>query len=264
VFEEELTFTHALADEAAEIGLGYFRREGLQIARKADRTLVTAADTAIEVALRERIETAFPGDGIIGEEGGGDHDPAGRVWVVDPVDSTANFARGIQIWATLIALRIDDEGVLGVVSAPALGERYAASRDAGATLNGEPIHVSEVGEIAEAHVLFQELNTLFGGPYRDAALKLNADCWRPRGFGDFWAHTLVARGSAEVMLEPRLAIWDLAAPQVVIEEAGGRCTTFEGGPLGHLRSMVATNGLLHDEVLARLATASVEEAGPPR
>ena len=140
-----------------------------------------------------------------------------------------------------------------MVSAPALDERYAAVRGEGATLNGRPIHVSEVATIEDAHVLLQELNTLFGGPYRDATLGLVAECWRPRGFGDFWAHVLVARGSAEVMLEPRLAIWDLAAPQVVIDEAGGRSTTFEGGPLEHLGSMLATNGVLHDEVLARLA-----------
>ena len=120
-------------------------------------------------------------------------------------------------------------------------------------MNDSTIHVSEVAEVRDAHVLFQELDTLLGGPYSAATQALIADCWRPRGFGDFWAHMLVARGSAEVMLEPRLATWDLAAPQVVIEEAGGRCSTFDGGPLGHGRSMLATNGLLHDPVLVRLA-----------
>ena len=252
MFEQELAFALEMAEEAAGIGLGYFRGDGLEVRHKTDRTLVTAADMAIERRVRERIDEAFPYDRIIGEEEGGDHDAAGRVWIVDPVDSTANFARGIQIWATLIALRIDGEGVLGVVSAPALDEHYSAVRGGGATLNGAPIHVSQVDRIDDAHVLFQELNVLLGGPFREAALALNAACWRPRGFGDFWAHMLVARGSAEVMLEPRLAIWDFAAPQIVIEEAGGRCSTFEGGPLEHVGSMLATNGVLHDEVLARL------------
>ncbi len=253
MFEEEFAFADTLADEAAEIGLAHFRREGLEVRHKTDRTLVTAADIAVERAIRERLEVAYPQDRIIGEEEGGDHDQTGRVWIVDPIDSTANFARGIQVWATLIALRVDGEGVLGLVSAPALGERYAARRGAGATLNGEPIHVSQVDQIADAHVLLQEIDTLMGGRYKDAVLGLVADCWRPRGFGDFWAHVLVARGSAEVMIEPHLAIWDLAAPQVVVEEAGGRCTTFDGGPLEHLGSMLATNGDLHDEVLRRLA-----------
>jgi histidinol-phosphatase len=255
MFDHEMAFAMGVADEAAEIGLDYFSRERLEIQRKTDRTLVTAADLAIERAVRERIEEAFPADRIIGEEEGGEHIHEGRVWIVDPVDSTANFARGIQIWATLIALRIDGEGVLGIVSAPALGERYTAVRGEGAHLNGRPIHVSEVDRIEDAHLLLQEQNTLFGGRHRDATLGLVADCWRPRGFGDFWSHVLVARGSAEVMLEPRLAIWDLAAPQVVVEEAGGRCTTFEGGPLQHNGSMLATNGRLHDEVLARLAAS---------
>ncbi|HEX6400162.1 MAG TPA: inositol monophosphatase family protein, partial [Actinomycetota bacterium] len=244
MYEEELAFANDLADDAARIGLEHFRRDGLEIRKKVDRTLVTAADTAIERMARERIEVAFPEDRIIGEEEGGDHDPAGRVWIVDPVDSTANFARGVQIWATLIALRVDGRGVLGIVSAPALEERYVGVAGGGATLNGEPIHVSGVDRIEDAHVLLQEQDRLFGGAYKEATLGLVAECWRTRGFGDFWAHVLVARGSAEVMLEPKLAIWDLSAPQVVIEEAGGRCTTFEGGPLEHGGSMLATNGAL--------------------
>ena len=241
------------ADRAAEIAMGLFRGDGLEVRRKADMTLVTQADTSVERMLREQIAAAFPDDEILGEEEGGSHDPSGRVWIVDPIDGTANFARGVQVWATLIALQIDGEGVLGVVDAPALGERYVAVRGGGATLNGSPIHVSDVAHLRDAHVLLQELQNLLAGPYSTATQALIADCWRPRGFGDFWAHMLVARGSAEVMLEPQLATWDLAAPQVVLEEAGGRCTTFEGGPLGHDRSMLATNGLVHDEVLARLA-----------
>ena len=253
MYEHERASAIGWADRAAEIAMGLFRGDGLEVRHKADMTLVTQADTSVERMLRDQIEAAFPEDAILGEEEGGTHDPSGRVWIVDPIDGTANFARGVQVWATLIALQIDGRGVVGVVNAPALGERYVAVRGEGATMNGSPIHVSAVAEVGDAHVLFQELDTLLEGPYSAAAQALIADCWRPRGFGDFWAHMLVARGSAEAMLEPRLATWDLAAPQVVIEEAGGRCTTFEGGPLGHERSMLATNGLVHDAVLARLA-----------
>jgi len=262
-FDDELAFAHELADTAAHIGLGYFRGGGVEVTLKPDRTLLTQADTAIERTLRERLAHAFGGDRIIGEEEGGDHDPTGRVWIVDPIDATANFARGIQVWATLIAFRVDGVGEVGIVSAPALGERYAAVRGEGATLNGAAIAVSDVASIGEAHVLFQELEKLLGGEHRDAAMGLIADCWRPRGFGDFWAHMLVARGSAEVMVEPSLAIWDLAAPQVVIEAAGGRCTTFDGGPLRHGGTMLATNGLLHDELLSRLAPGGPAQGRGP-
>lgn len=254
MYDREVAFANELADRAAETAQGFFRNELLEIRRKADTSFVTQADTSVERMAREAIVAAFPGDAILGEEEGGSHDPVGRLWIIDPIDSTANFARGIQAWATLIALQIDGIGVLGVVSAPAMGERYVAVRHEGATLNGEPIHVSGVEDVAEAHVLLQEMDTLFAGPYAQATLTLVQECWRPRGFGDWWAHMLVARGSADVMLEPNLAAWDLAAPQVVIEEAGGRCSTFEGGPIGHENSMLVTNGLLHDEILRRLAT----------
>jgi histidinol-phosphatase len=254
VYDRELAFANELADLAAETALRFFRSDALEIRRKPDTSLVTQADTSVERAIRDAISTSFPEDAMLGEEEGGTHEPTGRRWIVDPIDSTANFARGIQAWATLIALQVNGVGVLGVVSAPAMAERYVAVRHEGAALNGEPIHVSGVEAVADAHVLLQEMNTLFAGPYAAATLALVQECWRPRGFGDWWAHMLVARGSADVMLEPNLAAWDLAAPQVVVEEAGGRCTTFEGGPIGHQNSMLVTNGLLHDEILRRLAT----------
>lgn len=253
MYEEELAFAHQLADRAAGIGLGMFRRAGLQVERKPDRTLVTEADLAVEGMIRREIAAAYPDDGILGEEEGGTHEPQGRVWVIDPIDATANFARGVPIWAVLIALRVHGASVVGVAEAPALGERYAAAREQGATLNGTPIHVSGVDEIGQAHVLLAEMKTLLGGPDADAVRGLVDDSWRDRGFGDFWAHMLVAKGSAEVMLEPHLSLWDFAAPQVIVEEAGGRMTTFAGDPPVHGGTVVTTNGALHDEVLRRLA-----------
>jgi histidinol-phosphatase len=255
VYEHERAFALGLAERAADVAMGLFRGDGLEVRRKADLTIVTQADTSIERMLRERIEDAFPEDHILGEEEGGSHDPSGRVWIVDPIDGTANFARGIQVWATLIALQVDGDGVLGVASAPALGERYVAVTGDGATLNGSPIRVSDVAEISDAQLVLQEFRDTLAGPHREAVQRLINDAWRCRGFGDFWGHTLVARGSAEVVLESALSIWDYAAIEVVIREAGGRASTFDGEPLRHGGSMLTTNGALHDAVLARL-TAS--------
>jgi histidinol-phosphatase len=253
VYEHERAFSLGLADRAADVAMGLFRGDGLEVRRKADLTLVTQADMSIERKIREQIARAFPDDRILGEEEGGSHDPSGRVWIVDPIDGTANYARGVQVWATLIALQVDGEGVLGLASAPALGERYVAVAGGGATLNDVPIRVSTVSSLADTHLLLQEFRELLTGPDREAVLGLVAESWRGRGFGDFWAHTLVARGSAEVVLEPALSVWDYAAIEVIVREAGGRVSTFDGGPLRHGGSMLTTNGLVHDEVLARLA-----------
>jgi histidinol-phosphatase len=255
MFERELQFAHAVADDAAALGMGSFRDAALEIRRKADTSLVTDADLAIEAMVRERIAATFPDDRILGEEEGGSHDPAGRVWIVDPIDATANFARGIPVWGTLLALQIDGEGMMGIASAPALGERYAAVRGEGATMDGAPVHVSDVSSLADAQVLFAELRDM-APALREAVLETLDRAWRDRSFGDFWAHMLVARGAAEVMIEPDLAIWDYAALQVIVEEAGGRMTTFGGGPPVHGGSVLTTNGALHEELLGRLAGTS--------
>ena len=253
MFEHEMAIARGLADRAGEIAMGLFRGAGLEVRLKADLSMVTVADTSIEAMIREQLNVAFPDDRVVGEEGGGEAGVQGRVWIVDPIDGTSNFARGVPAWGTLIALQQDGEGVLGICDMPALGERYAAVRGEGATCNGRPIRVSEIAGIAQAHLIYAEMKDLLEGPYREPVLGMIADCWRDRGFGDCWAHTLVARGAAEVMLEPALSLWDFAALQVIIEEAGGRMTTFDGGPPVHGGSVVSSNGVLHDQVLARLA-----------
>ena len=248
-----MAIAHGLADRAGEIAMGLFRSEGLEVRLKADLSMVTRADTSIEAMVREQLAVAFPDDRVFGEEQGGDAHGDGRVWIVDPIDGTSNFARGVPVWGTLIALHQDDEGVVGICNMPALGERYAAVRNEGATCNGRPIRVSTIARIADAHLLYAEMKELLGGPYREPVLAMVADCWRDRGFGDCWAHAFIARGSAEVMLEPELSLWDYAAMQVIVQEAGGRMTTFDGGPPVHGGSIVSSNGVLHDEVLTRLA-----------
>jgi histidinol-phosphatase len=253
VLGAELAFAHELADEAGQIAMSFFRGT-FEVRHKADHTPVTDVDVAIEAMIRERVHERFPADAVLGEEGGletgGD-----RRWVVDPIDGTRNFADGVQIWANLIALAVADRPILGLVNAPALGERYAAASGGGATLNGETIEASRADRIGRSFVCFGEIDELLAGPHAGAVLELLQDSRRNRGFGDFWGHMLVARGSVDVMLEPALATWDFAAVQVVVEEAGGRMTTFDGGPLVHGGSVLTTNGVLHDELVARLSEA---------
>jgi histidinol-phosphatase len=250
VFEAEVGFANEVADRAAEIALGFFRGT-FEVSIKADASPVTEADLAIEAMFRELVEARFPDDAVIGEEGGAGAG-AERVWVIDPIDGTKNFADGVPIWATLLALQEGGRGVLGVASAPALGERYEAVAGGGARCNGRPIHVSERASLADAFLLYSSVETWLEGRHRRAFEDLVRDTRRNRGFGDFWSHVLVAWGIADVMAEPELAIWDWAALKVIVEEAGGRLTTFEGEEPTHGSSVLTTNGRLHDEVVARL------------
>jgi histidinol-phosphatase len=249
-FDEELAFAHELADLAGEIGLAYFRGS-FEVTIKPDRTPVTEADLSIESAIRDAVERRYPGDSILGEEGGL-RGEGRRRWIVDPIDGTKNFADGVQIWSNLIALAVDDEPVLGVVNLPALGERYDASRGGGARMNGAPIHVSRANRVPHSFVVFAGMGDWLSGPYAAGVQHMVSDARRDRGFGDAWGHCLVARGSADVMLELELATWDFAALQVIVEEAGGRISQFDGAPLVHGGSVLTTNGSLHEEIVARL------------
>ena len=250
MYEEELAFANELADRAGEIGLSYFGGS-FETRLKPDRTPVTDADLEIEAAIREAVHAHFPGDGVLGEEGGLDGGSARR-WIVDPIDGTKNFADGIQIWSNLIAFAVEGEPMVGVVNFPSLDERYEASSGGGARLNGEPIHVSRADRISRSFVVFAGMEDWLDGPYATGVGGLIREARRNRGFGDAWGHCLVARGSADVMMELELATWDWAALQVLIDEAGGRITQFDGSPLVHGGTVLATNGVLHDEVLARL------------
>lgn len=256
---DELDLARELADIADEISIDYFSKD-LEISMKDDGTLVTIADREIETALRRRISEAFPNHGILGEEHGLEGDRDAPIWVLDPIDGTNNFAWGIPIYATLIALRVEARTVVGIASAPALNERYEGARGDGARMNGMQISVSQVSTIEEARVCY--------GSYRGIAAAGLGDMWvdilkrakRERGFGDFWGHMLVARGAEEVMVEPSLAIWDVAALEVIVEEAGGRITGFSGAPYPESRlwgpegdgSCLTTNGLLHDQLVGAL------------
>jgi histidinol-phosphatase len=253
VYEDELRFAGELADRADGISTSYFRGS-FRVSRKDDGTPVTDADLAVEEALRAELSKRFPGDSVLGEEHGLEGG-SGRTWVLDPIDGTKNFAARIQIWGTLIALIDEGQPVVGVVSAPVLRERYAAARGGGATLNREPISVSAVSELPDAFLTWGTLSWPGEGLER-AFHRLAAEAGRTRAFGDFWGHMLVARGAAEAMFEHELHVWDWAALKVIVEEAGGRVTQFDGSPPAHDGSVLTSNGEIHDLLVARLSRSS--------
>ena len=237
----ELAFALELADLADSLSLPRFRALDLRIETKPDLTPVTDADRTVERALRERIAASRPGEGVSGEEEG---DDGGAVrWVVDPIDGTKNFSRGVPVWATLIALEREDESVCGVISAPALGHRWWAARGEGAFRDGQRIHVSGVARLADASV-----SLTYG---RDLATAERAT-WHARSLGDFWQHALVSEGSLDAAVDARLSPWDYAALVPILEEAGGRVTALDGGRPRPREQVVSSNGLLHEEVLALL------------
>jgi histidinol-phosphatase len=242
-----------LADLADAMTLARFRDVDLVVSTKPDLTPVTEADRSVEQALRERIAVARPGHGVLGEEFGAAGAGAWR-WVIDPIDGTKNYVRGIPIWATCIALQHDGEATVGVVSAPALGRRWWAARGAGAFADGQPIRVSAVAEVPDAQLSYDSVPGFEDHGLGERFLALARRCWRTRGLGDFWSHVLVAEGAVDIAVEPEVALWDVAALQVIVEEAGGRFTDLAGAARPDGGSAVSTNGLLHDEVLRQLRT----------
>ncbi len=252
-----LALAQAACDEADTIARGAFRRD-LDITTKPDRTFVTQADTAIERAIRARIGAAYPDHGLVGEEYGTQAGEAHTRWYIDPIDGTHNFIRGVPLFGTLLAVERDGELQAAVISAPALRERWWARRGGGAWAQGadDPaprrIRVSRVAELADAQVLYGSGHDLEASGLAPGFGALLGEVWRERGFGDFWGYALLAEGAAEAMVEVDLSAWDAAAPTVLIEEAGGRVTDFGGQRAIDSGSFLATNGLLHDEVLARL------------
>ena len=249
---DDLGLALRLADLADSITLPLFRAEGLCVETKADATPVTEADLRTEEALRQALLRERPGQAVAGEELGSQGDSEWR-WILDPIDGTRNYARGVPVWATLIALRRLDEPVCAVVSAPALGRRWWASRGAGAFAAGpRRLHVSSVARLAEAYLSTTEARDLDARGYGDGYRAIERSCRQVRAFGDFWSHMLVAEGVIDIGLEPVAAPWDIAAPQLIVEEAGGRFSDLTGMRRIDGGDALTSNGLLHDEVLARL------------
>jgi histidinol-phosphatase len=253
-YRDDLALALDLADLADRITMPRFRAADLVIETKPDLTPVTEADRAVEIAVVEVLAAKRPGDALVGEEFGiaGGDGANGRRWIVDPIDGTKNFVRGVPVWATLIALESAHDVVVGVASAPALGRRWWAARSLGAYADSTPIRVSKVASLGDAQLSYSSLSgwELRGGV--EKLVHLAERCWRTRAFGDFWSHLLVAEGSVDVGLDPEVTLWDLAALKVIVEEAGGRFTDLSGKATPGGGSAVSTNGILHDEVLERL------------
>ena len=274
---DDLALAHALADLADAITLDRYQAQDLVITTKPDNTPVTDADRAVETAIREALATHRQSDGLVGEEFGSDKGSSGRYWVIDPIDGTKNFMRGVPTWATLIALvEVDaagsEEVVVGIASAPALTRRWAAAKGHGATVrfnsgnsdfvdsesddestegvSEKKISVSKISSLTDASISYSDF--VGWGDRLEPFQKMLAAAWRTRGIGDFWSHMLVAEGAVDVAIEPSLALWDMAALDIIVREAGGSFTNTAGhsGPFGG--SGVSTNGILHNEVIKGL------------
>lgn len=249
---EWLPFLVEIADRADEIALRLFRSADLHVEEKADRSLVSAADQEIEAAARKLLAERHPELGILGEELG---ELAGRAdarLVIDPIDATFNFVRGVPVFATLLAIEQAGEVIAGFVSAPALVTRWSAARGAGAFEGRRRLRVSGVHELSHAQLFHGSLAGYEGVRTPAGLAGLARLTHRQRGFGDFWQHCLVAAGAGEIAVDPIVRPWDIAALQVVVEEAGGRATALSGERSIYAGSLVSSNGLLHDAALARL------------
>jgi histidinol-phosphatase len=260
-YSDDLSLAHVLADTADKISMDRFRALDLKVESKPDLTPVSDADQAVERALRSTLGRTRPRDSVLGEEFGVSEAAAGpghRQWVIDPIDGTKNYIRGVPIWATLIALMEGDQPVVGLVSAPALGRRWWAALGHGAfagrhTAAATPIRVSGVRRIGDASFCYSSLHGWEETNRLDPVLDLIRQSWRSRAYGDFYGYMLVAEGAVDVMVEPELSLWDVAALIPIVTEAGGSFTDLTGQPGPAGGSAVATNGKLHEEVLTRLS-----------
>lgn len=250
-YSEELELALSLADESRRILRGHFGSQ-LQVEWKGDNTPVTKADREVEETLRSRFAKATPDYGIIGEEFGREPGLIDREWIVDPIDGTKAFIHHVPLFGTLIALLEKGEPVLGVIDLPILGERMQATRGGGCFRNGQPCRVSEVGMVEEALLLDGSITTMERLGHGPAWAALRQKARLHRGWGDCYGHFLVASGAAEVMADPVVEIWDIAPLGVILPEAGGRFTSFQGRDSIRDRSGLSTNGRLHDVVLNAL------------
>jgi histidinol-phosphatase len=258
--QDDVALALRLADQADAVTMERFGALDLHIDTKPDLTPVTDADRSVESALRDTLSAERPGDAVLGEEFGGTAVFTGRQWVIDPIDGTKNFVRRVPVWATLIAVLDDGVPVAGVVSAPALQRRWWAGAGEGAFVSfaGEPprrVSVSSVADIESASLSFSSLSGWAELGLRGRFIELTDTVWRVRAYGDFLSYCLLAEGAVDIAAEPEVSLWDLAALDIVVREAGGAFTDLAGTPGPHGGSAVATNGLLHEAILHRLNDA---------
>jgi histidinol-phosphatase len=263
---DDLRLAHLLADDADSITMSRFKALDLHVTAKPDLTPVTDADTAVEDVLRKTLGRARPRDAVHGEERS-DTGWGPRRWVIDPIDGTKNFVRGVPVWATLIALMINDEVAVGVVSAPALQRRWWASLGAGAfvgksLMSASPCRVSDVAQIADASLSYASIGGWVEAGLGQPFVDLLRTCWRTRAYGDFWSYMLLAEGAVDLACEPDLELHDMAACSIVVTEAGGSFTDVDGVPGPNGAGAYASNGRLHEELLARLRGDDDPEPDP--
>ncbi len=265
-FTDDLRLAHVLADDADALTTSRFKAIDLHVMSKPDLTPVTDADEAVEAAIRRTLSRARSRDAVTGEEQGTTGNSQRR-WIIDPIDGTKNFVRGVPVWATLIALAVDDEVVLGVVSAPQLQRRWWASIGGGAwtgrsLLKATRCHVSDVRRLEDASMSYSSLHGWEERGQIDDFVALMRRVWRTRAYGDFWSYMLLAEGAVDVAAEPELAVHDMAALDIIVREAGGTFTSLDGadGPWGE--NAVATNGHLHDAVLSFLGSVDDLDGDP--
>jgi histidinol-phosphatase len=261
-FTDDLRLAHVLADDADALTTARFKALDLHVMTKPDLTPVTDADQAVEAGIRRTLSRARPRDVVLGEEEGSSGHGSRR-WIVDPIDGTKNFVRGVPVWATLIALEVDDEVVVGVVSAPQLNRRWWAMKDGGAwtgksLLRATACQVSDVSRIEDSSLSYASLHGWEERGHLDDFLALSRRCWRTRAYGDFWSYMLVAEGAVDLAAEPDLELYDMAALDIIVREAGGIFTSLDGEPGPYGGNALASNGKLHDQALAFLGT--VDEA----
>lgn len=259
---DDLALALMLADRADTLTSSRFGALDLRVDTKPDLTPVTDADRAVETELREVLARERPNDSVVGEEFGGDTAFTGRQWIIDPIDGTKNFVRGVPVWASLIALLHDGVPVVGAVSAPAMRRRWWAAHGRGAfvAVDGAAargISVSSVAQLSSASLSFSSLSGWAQLGVRDRFIALTDAVWRVRAFGDFLSYCLVAEGAVDIAAEPEVSVWDLAALDILIREAGGTLTALDGAAGPHGGSAVATNGLLQEEVLGSLTATAV-------
>jgi histidinol-phosphatase len=266
-YTDDLRLAHVLADDADSLTTNRFQAQDLHVITKPDLTPVTDADSSVEEGIRRTLSRARPRDAVLGEEQGSTGHSQRR-WVVDPIDGTKNFVRGVPVWATLIALMVDEEVVCGVVSAPMLNRRWWAMKDGGAftgrsLFKATPCRVSDVKRLDDASLSYASLGGWEERGRLDDFLALSRRCWRTRAYGDFWSYMLVAEGAIDLAAEPELALHDMAALDIIVREAGGRFTSLDGrdGPLGG--NALASNGILHDAALGFLGSVEHDEDRAP-
>jgi histidinol-phosphatase len=251
----DLTLALQLADQADALTMERFGALDLRVETKPDLTPVTDADQGAEQALRASLAQARPDDAVFGEEFGGATAFTGRQWIIDPIDGTKNFVRGVPVWCTLIALVEDGVPIVGVVSAPALARRWWAAAGEGAHMSFDGttrrIQVSGVSELSAASLSYSDLTTGWEDR-RERFVTLTDEVWRVRAYGDFWSYCMVAEGAVDIACEPEVKVWDIAPLDILIREAGGTFSSVDGRPGPHGGSALATNGLLHEQVLRRL------------